>query len=119
MTNVVVQSDEVVNLGPGYVFRVQKDGRIWPAFIIRYEEQALAYLNACAHVGLKLNGNKNEFFDRSGKSLMCQAHGAVYDAATGKCKDGPCQGYGLIPLAIREEKNLIYYEDEVYTLVVE
>lgn len=117
MPEALVQSDVIAELGPGFSFQVQKDGRLWPAFIIRYQGEALCYLNACAHVGLKLNGKLDEFFDRSGTSLFCRAHGASYDAASGKCKDGPCQGFGLIPLGIREEDGEIFYEDSNYLLV--
>ena len=117
MNSILALSSELQEQGPGCSFQVQKDGRLWTAFIIRYEGKALCYLNACAHVGLKLNGDKNTFFDQSGKSLMCRAHGAVYEAGSGKCIDGPCQGYGLISLAISEREGAIHYEDEIYTLV--
>ena len=99
------------------MFQVEKDGRIWSAFVIRYEGKAYCYLNACSHVGLKLNGNLNELFGRDGATLLCRAHGASYRADDGKCKDGPCQGYGLIPLAIHEENGNIFYEDTNYQLV--
>ncbi len=98
-------------------FRVQKDGRIWPAFIVRYEGKALCYLNACAHVGLRLNGAKNEFFGDNGTTLICRAHGAIYEAATGECTQGPCTGYSLISLAIQETNGAISYQDETYELV--
>lgn len=114
MSTVLAKSIDVENAGPGFMFQVQKDGQLWSAFVIRYEDEALCYLNACAHVGLKLNGNSNELFDRSGETLLCRAHGASYQAADGKCKDGPCQGFGLIPLAIKEENGSIYYEDTNY-----
>ena len=99
------------------MFQVQKDGRLWSAFVIRYQDLAYCYLNACAHVGLKLNGTSNEFFDRDGATLLCRAHGARYEAAGGKCKDGPCHGYGLIQLEISEDDGLIYYKDMSYLLV--
>ena len=116
MTVAIALSADIENAGPGYVFQVKKEGQLWSAFIIRFEDEARCYLNACAHVGLKLNGDKNEFFDRSGKTLMCRAHGAMYEAASGQCIGGPCQGFGLIPLSIREEDGSIFYEDEVYEL---
>ena len=115
MNRAIAQSADVEELGPGVQFQVQKDGRLWWAFIIRFRDEARCYLNACAHVGLRLNADKDLFFDAA-NNLLCRAHGASYDAADGKCKDGPCQGYGLIPLAIREENGNIFYEDETYQL---
>lgn len=114
--HVVARSEQIVDLGPGVSFQVTKDGRLWSAFIIRYQGQAYCYLNACAHAGLKLNRDSDEYFGHKGSSLICRAHGAIYDADTGKCTGGPCVGYSLIALAITEKNGSIYYEDEKYEL---
>ncbi len=117
MSDQICASSDVVEKGSGFVYRVEKDGQIWSAFVIRFNGEALAYLNACAHVGLRLNGDSNEFFDRDLKLLLCMSHGAAYVPDSGVCVRGPCKGLGLIPLKILEQDASIYYEDETYKLV--
>ena len=117
MDQVIARSEDVENLGDAVSFQVQKNGRLWPAFVIRYENRALCYLNACAHVGLRLNGDKNEVFGRDKNTLVCRAHGAIYEVASGLCTDGPCTGYSLIALEIEERDGDIIYLDTDYTLV--
>ena len=113
----IVDSSEIEERGDGFMFRVLRDDRIWPAFVIRFDGRAIAYLNVCAHVGLRLNGDKNQFFDREAKLLFCTAHGASYEPISGQCVSGPCMNYGLISLKIHERDGSIYYQDEVYKLV--
>lgn len=100
--------------GPGFLFRVIKEGQIYPGFIIRVNFQARAYLNVCAHVGLRLNGEKNSLFSRDGNYLYCHSHGATYDPETGLCIQGPCKGLSLIPLKITDINGKLFLDDEVY-----
>lgn len=105
-------SSETLRKGEtAFSFNVAKDGRIWPAFIIRFEGKVLAYLNVCAHAALRLDGGRGQFFSRDGKSLVCVSHGAVYQPDTGLCISGPCRGLSLIPLRIAEIDGDIYYDD--------
>lgn len=117
MSIAILPSDELQELGPGFCFQVKKDGRLWPAFAVRYQGVARAYLNVCAHVGLRLNGDKNQFFGDGNDSLICRSHGAIYQPDTGECTSGPCQGYSLIKLEISERDGSIYFQDKVYLLV--
>jgi len=100
--------------GPGITFRVIKEGTIYPALIIRINQQARAYLNVCAHVGLRLNGDKNTFFNRDGSFLYCNAHGATYDPESGLCVRGPCKDLSLIPLDIEQNEGKLYLVDANY-----
>lgn len=113
----LASSSDVKELGPGILFKVQKDGRIWPAFVIRYQGTVYAYLNVCAHVGLRLNGDKDEVFNSDGTLLVCRSHGAMFDPESGDCTFGPCLGYGLIKLSITERDGRIIYEDTDYQLI--
>lgn len=97
-----------------YSFEVSKDGRIWPAFVFCLKDQALAYLNVCAHAALRLDGGSGQFFSRDGQSLVCKSHGAIYKPDTGQCISGPCQGLSLIPLKIFETGGDIFYDDREY-----
>ena len=112
-------SADVVDAGTGLPFRVQKQGRIYPAFVIRYGGQLYGYLNACAHVGIRLDSKQNEFFSGDKQYLLCTSHGATYTPDTGACVRGPCSGRGLIPLTVHEDDGYVIYEDQTYSLVAE
>ena len=105
---------DLVEKGPAILFRVIKDGQIYPGFVIRFNGLAKAYLNVCAHVGLRLNRGENNLFSRNGEHLYCRAHGAVYDPDTGRCLQGPCKGLSLIPLQLKENDGKLLLDDEVY-----
>jgi len=105
---------DVPEKGPATFFRVIKDGQIYPGFVTRVNDQVKAYLNVCAHVGLRLNGEKNNLFSRDGNYLYCHAHGAIYEPDTGLCLQGPCKGLSLISLRLKEINGKLFLDDEVY-----
>ena len=117
MSTGIFRSEQLEELGPGFSFQVKKDGRLWPAFVIRYQGIAHCYLNVCAHAGLRLNGDKDVFFSERSDALVCRSHGAIYEADSGECTFGPCKGYSLIRLEVTESDGSIFYEDKVYELV--
>lgn len=117
MESFVANAKDIEDLGPGVSFGVQKDGRIWSAFVVRFEGKALCYLDACAHMGIRLNRDTNEYFRNRTKYLLCRSHGAIYDPASGLCTYGPCAGLSLISLAISEREGSIFYHDETYERV--
>jgi len=102
---VIAAGVELVDGGKGVRFTVESGGRGLPAFAIRYEGRVHAYLNVCAHQELELDWLPAEFFDADGALLVCAAHGAVYEADTGRCAGGPCTGGGLVKLAVRERED--------------
>lgn len=114
MAHCLGLASDLQEKGPGIIFRVIKEGRIFPGLMIRVNQQAKAYLNVCAHAGLRLNGDKNTFFSRDGNYLYCYSHGATYDPDTGLCIQGPCKGLSLIPLESSERDGKLYLEDKVY-----
>ncbi len=114
MIHYLCQSVEVQECEAGFSFRVCKAGRLWPAFVIRFNGEAKGYLNACAHVGLRLEGGSGQFFGRGRQHLVCTSHGATYRPDTGLCVDGPCIGLSLISLTISERGGSIYFADEEY-----
>lgn len=102
---------ELAEGGSGVRFERELGGRSEPAFVIRYDGQARAFVNSCAHVAVELDWRPGVFFDADGLYLVCATHGALYDPATGACAGGPCQGRGLTPLAVREVDGNIFLED--------
>lgn len=88
--------------GTGFRFELELNGQPVPAFVIRHEGIAHAYLNRCAHKLVELDWLEGQFFDESQKYLICASHGALYDPASGTCIQGPCRGGKLVSLAVHE-----------------
>jgi len=61
-----------------------------------------AFHNECPHAGRRLDWAPGKFLMEAGM-LICAAHGACFDLATGACLGGPCRGAGLKPVAIALE----------------
>jgi len=97
--------------GIGVRFERELGGKSEPAFVIRYDGEARAFLNRCAHVPVELDWQPGVFFDADGLYLICATHGALYDPATGACVGGPCRGQGLTALAVSEIDGNIFLED--------
>ena len=80
-----------------------------PAFVIRYDGQAHAYLNRCAHVAMELDWQPGQFFTLDKTALICASHDAQYLPDTGECISGPCpHGATLIKLNIEEKDGKIF-----------
>lgn len=110
----LVRSERIENRGPAFLFKVIKNSQIFPAFAIRFGSRLRAYLNVCPHMGLRLNRDSNNLFHAENGYLFCRAHGAGFDAQTGKSVIGPCQGHGLIALDIEEMDGSVFYPKQEY-----
>lgn len=107
----ICASGDLAEAGPGVRFETTlADGAV-PAFVIRHGGRVYAYLNRCGHVSVELDWAPGEFFDLSRLYLICSTHGALYDPASGECLGGPCNGRGLVPLAVEERDGHIYLKD--------
>lgn len=92
--------------GRAVSFDVTYAGGTCRAFAVRFEGQVHAYLNRCTHVAMEMDFQPDQFFDDSGRWLMCATHGAVYAPDTGACRGGPCRG-GLIKIALSEQDGVV------------
>lgn len=99
---LIAPSAEVTERGPGVRFVVVRDGRSVPAFVVRFDGVAHAYLNVCAHQAVELDWEEGAFFDEAREHLVCATHGALYHPATGHCVAGPCRGRALTRVAVVE-----------------
>jgi nitrite reductase/ring-hydroxylating ferredoxin subunit len=62
-----------------------------------------AWRNACPHWGgTSMAWRKDAFLNREGTRIVCAAHGAQFDIATGTCTLGPCIGERLARVDIIE-----------------
>jgi nitrite reductase/ring-hydroxylating ferredoxin subunit len=110
----ICASDAVQEGGRGVRFPVTAHGEDGTAFVVRYENQARAYLNRCAHIPVELDWNEGEFFESSGLYLMCATHGALYEPDTGRCAGGPCRGGKLLPIRVIEQDQKISWQPDEF-----
>ena len=99
----------------GVRFEVEYFGEPAPAFAIRYRGRVHAYLNRCANVAMELDWQEGVFFDLEGRDLLCSTHGATYEAWSGRCIGGPCNGTPLVRLRVEERDGMVYckgFEDD-------
>lgn len=87
-------------------FDVLYGGQPCRAFAIRYEGRVQAYLNRCSHIAMEMDYQPGQFFDESGRWLLCSTHGAAYEPDSGACAGGPCRG-GLIKIELSENDAVV------------
>ena len=69
--------------------------RAYSALIGRSGGKLRAFANVCKHLAVPLDlGDGNPMSDDR-KNLLCHHHGAVFDAVSGACIQGPCEGRKL------------------------
>lgn len=59
-----------------------------------------AWLNVCPHAGRRLDWAPGKFLRAKDGQLVCAAHGASFDLASGECTAGPCRGERLRDVAV-------------------
>ena len=106
---LICASDALVDSGRGVRFEVEYFGERAPAFAVRYRGSVYGYLNRCAHVAMELDWQEGVFFDSEGRDLLCSTHGATYEAASGRCIGGPCNGTPLVKVRVEERDGNVYF----------
>lgn len=80
------------------------------------EDGVVAWLNYCQHfTHIKLDKGGGAPI-RNGE-ILCTNHGAMFEADTGLCTHGPCEGAYLNPLEVRVEDGEVYLDDPEYVFV--
>jgi nitrite reductase/ring-hydroxylating ferredoxin subunit len=106
---LICESRAVPDEGRGVRFEVEYFGEAAPAFVVRKDGVVHGYLNRCGHVAMELDWQEGVFFDAEGRDLLCSTHGAVYEASSGRCIGGPCNGTPLVKLRLEERNGLVYF----------
>ena len=71
-------------------------------FIVRQGERLHAWRNACPHVdGAPMAWRKDAYLSGDRRRIVCYAHGAQFDIASGECLLGPCLGQRLSPVVVQ------------------
>ena len=95
--------------GDAVTFEVMEWGQSAPAFAVRYDNVAVAYLNRCAHVPAEMDWQPGKFFDADRRFIICSIHGALYDPPNGQCVIGPCMGARLATIPLQEKDGKVYW----------
>src|SRR3546814_11854715 len=67
--------------------------------LTRVAGRVQAFRNICPHAGRRLDWAPGAFLIDQGR-LVCAAHGASFDMASGLCVAGPCKGASLTAVAL-------------------
>lgn len=109
------ESSDLKECEGSVTFEVLEFGRTAPAFAVRFDNLALAYLNRCAHIPAEMDWQPGEFWDQDKRFIICAVHGALYDPPDGVCVAGPCRGKKLTPIRLQEQGGQVYwYPDDQF-----
>ncbi|QBE61846.1 Rieske (2Fe-2S) protein [Pseudoduganella lutea] len=69
--------------------------------VVRQGGRVHGWRDACPHYGdTPMAWRKDAYLNGDGTRIVCAAHGAQFDIATGICTLGPCLGQGLRAVAL-------------------
>jgi nitrite reductase/ring-hydroxylating ferredoxin subunit len=75
-------------------------------FLVRQGMTIHAWSDSCPHIpGTSLAWRKDAYLNFDRDRIVCSAHGALFDIASGACLLGPCLGQALerVPAWVTEE----------------
>jgi len=86
------------------------------AILLRDEAGVVSWLNYCQHfTHIKLDkGSGAEMRDGE---VICTNHGAYFEADSGRCTFGPCEGAYLNEIDVAVEEGVVYLVDDDYEFV--
>jgi len=99
-TLLLCRTDELAAIAEGRArgFDPRQSGQD-SVFVVRHAGRLHAWRNACPHVGgAPMAWRKDAYTNAAGTHIVCSAHGALFEPATGHCVQGPCLGQALTPL---------------------
>lgn len=71
-------------------------------FVVRQGNELHGWYDRCPHEGLTpLPYRRHAYLNQAGTRIVCFAHGAQFDIATGEGLKGPCVGQSLDPVPLR------------------
>jgi len=112
----IVGVDEVLDEST-FVFRVREDdGETVEAILLRTGNEVLAWRNYCQHMThIRLDKGSGAAM-RDGE-IVCTNHGAMFDADTGECTFGPCEGAYLNAVEVTVGDGEVRLVDPAYEFV--
>ena len=110
-TRLICASSRIEDGATGVRFDLPWGAKSLPAFAVRKDGKAYAYLNSCPHQGTELDWQEGEFFDESTLYLICATHGAAFFPDSGYCCAGPCKGRSLVKVSVEELDGQLYWQE--------
>lgn len=109
---------EAVPCDGSFLFTVRDDGEEREAIVLRTDDDpgVAAWLNYCqhfTHIRLDKGGGATMRDDE----IVCTNHGAYFEADTGRCTFGPCEGAYLTQVTVAVEDGDVYLTDPDYAFV--
>ncbi len=69
--------------------------------VVRQGSTLHAWRDSCPHIGgVPTAWRKHAYLNADRDRIVCSAHGALFDIATGVCTLGPCLGQSLEPVSV-------------------
>jgi nitrite reductase/ring-hydroxylating ferredoxin subunit len=99
-----------------FVLRETDSGEKREAILVRADGEIRAWLNYCQHY-THINIDKGSGAEMRGEELICTNHGAYFEADSGFCNFGPCEGAYLTDVEIAIEDGDVYLVDDDYEFV--
>jgi nitrite reductase/ring-hydroxylating ferredoxin subunit len=69
-------------------------------FVVRQGRALHAWCNACPHHGTPMAWRRHAYLNAARDRIVCGAHGAQFEIASGRCTLGPCLGQTLTPVTL-------------------
>jgi nitrite reductase/ring-hydroxylating ferredoxin subunit len=106
---IVARAEEIAP-GQSRKFMLPIGGVDEECFVVNFGGELHAYVNRCRHIPIAMDWVDNHFFEESGRYLICQTHGALFEPKTGECLAGPAGACGkfLFRVPLEVEKGIIY-----------
>jgi nitrite reductase/ring-hydroxylating ferredoxin subunit len=96
-----------------FLFRVRdrEDGEISEAILVAVEDKIACWLNTCQHM-THIPLDKGSSAPVRDGEIVCANHGAMFNADTGECTYGPCEGAYLSGLDVTVEDGTVRLVDD-------
>jgi nitrite reductase/ring-hydroxylating ferredoxin subunit len=86
------------------------------AILVRLDDEVVGWLNYCQHMThIKLDKGSGAPM-RNGE-ILCRNHGAMFEADSGRCTFGPCEGAYLQTVDVAVEDGVVVLADDDYEYV--
>lgn len=97
---IICRVDEIEDPGARGFLPGERQDQV---FVVRRDGGIYVYLNLCPHQAQALELRKDHYLNAAKTEVICYAHGAHFDIASGECIDGVCEGQFLIEVPHRIE----------------